>query len=137
MTLQLEIVLSKSHIDSLRNHAMGNLPNESCAILFGKSENEHFLTKEIFLTKNVEKSPVSFTISNDELISAYGQAEKKNLEIIGIFHSHPDSVAYPSTTDQKYMKVNPIPWIIFSNITNEFRVYILESTVVPIVMTVL
>ena len=137
MTLQQEIVLSKNHIDVLRKHAMENIPNESCAILFGKSENIRFLTKEIFLTKNLEQSPISFTISNDELISAYGHAEKKNLEIVGIFHSHPDSAAYPSMTDQKYMKVNPIPWIIFSNITDEFRCYILESTVVPIIVTVL
>ncbi|MGI0070199.1 MAG: Mov34/MPN/PAD-1 family protein, partial [Nitrosopumilaceae archaeon] len=72
-----------------------------------------------------------------DLISAYGQAEKKNLEIIGVFHSHPDSAAYPSTTDRKYMEINPVPWVIFSNITDEFRGYILESTVVPIVVTVL
>jgi proteasome lid subunit RPN8/RPN11 len=137
MTLQLEIVFSKSHIDILRKHARENVPNESCAILFGKKENARFLTKEVFLTKNVEQSPVSFTISNDDLISAYGQAEKKDLEVIGVFHSHPDSTAYPSTTDRKYMEINPVPWVIFSNITDEFKGYILESTVVPIVVTVL
>jgi proteasome lid subunit RPN8/RPN11 len=137
MTLQREIVFSKSHIDILKKHAKENVPNESCAILFGKSENSRFLTKEVFLAKNVEQSPVSFTISNDDLISAYGQAEKKNLEVIGVFHSHPDSAAYPSTTDRKYMEINPVPWVIFSNITDEFRGYILESTVVPIVVTVL
>ena len=137
MTLQQEIVISKNQIDVLRKHARENMPNESCAILFGKSKNTRFLTKEIFLTNNVEQSPVSFTISNDELIRAYEQAENKNLEIIGIFHSHPDSVAYPSVTDQNYMKINPVPWIIFSNITDEFKGYILESKVVPIVVTVL
>lgn len=137
MTLQKEIIFSKNHIDILGKHAKANAPNESCAILFGKSENERFITKEIFLTKNIEQSPVSFTISNDELIKAYGQAEKKALEIIGIFHSHPDSAAYPSTRDLKYMEINPIPWIIFSNISNEFKGYILESAVVPLVVTVL
>jgi len=137
MTLQREIVFSKNHIDILRKHAKEKEPNESCAILFGKSENSRFLTKDVFLTKNIEQSPISFTISNDDLIKAYEQAEKNGLEIIGIFHSHPDSAAYPSTTDQKYMEINPVPWVIFSNITDEFRGYILESTVVSIVVTVL
>lgn len=137
MTLHKEIIFLKNHIDILRKHAMENAPNESCAILFGKNENERFITKEVFLTKNIEQSPVSFTISNDELIKAYGQAEKKTLEIIGIFHSHPDSAAYPSTMDQKYMEINPIPWVIFSNLSDEFKGYILESAVVSVLVRVL
>lgn len=137
MTTKLELVISKNHINSLRKHACNSIPNESCALLFGKNENTRFLTEEILLTENVEKSPTSFTISNDELLIAYEQAEKKKLEIIGIFHSHPNSIAYPSETDQKYMKINPVPWIIFSNITDDFRAYILESTIVPLVMKVL
>lgn len=136
MTLQREIVFLKNHVDILRKHAKEKEPNESCAILFGKSENARFLTKDVFLTNNIEQSPISFTIANDDLIKAYEQAEKNGLEI-GIFHSHPDSAAYPSTTDQKYMEINPVPWVIFSNITDEFKGYILESAIVPIIVTVL
>jgi len=108
-------VLLQNHIELLTSHAKKNIPNESCAILFGKIENENFAVKDIFLAKNIEDSPVNFTISNDELIMAYSEAEKRNLEVIGIFHSHPDSIAYPSLTDKKYMEINPVPWVIFSN----------------------
>ncbi len=136
MTLHKEIIFSKRHIDTLRKHARKNAPNESCAILFGKNNNGTLTTMEVFLAKNIEQSPVSFTISNDELIQAYGEAEKKNFEVIGIFHSHPESAAYPSSTDQKYMEINPIPWVIFSNINDEFRGYILESSVIPVVVRI-
>jgi proteasome lid subunit RPN8/RPN11 len=125
-------VLLQSHIELLTNHAKKNIPNESCAILFGKIENENFAVKDVFLTKNIENSPVNFTISNDELIIAYGEAEKRKLEVIGIFHSHPDSNAYPSLTDKKYMEINPVPWVIFSNKSKEFRAYIFESEITPI-----
>ncbi len=100
--------------------------------MFGKIENENFAVKDVFLTKNVEESPANFTISNDELITAYSEAEKRKLEVIGIFHSHPDSNAYPSLTDKKYMEINPVPWVIFSNKSKEFRAYILESEITPI-----
>ena len=70
-------------------------PNESCAILFGKDNT----VSEIFLTENIEKSPVNFTISNDELIEAYKIAEEKKMEVMGIFHSHPNSEAYPSNIE--------------------------------------
>jgi len=125
-------VLLQNHIELLTDHAKRNIPNESCAILFGKIENENFIVKDVFLTKNIENSPVNFTISNDELITAYGEAEKRKLEVVGIFHSHPDSNAYPSTTDKKYMEINPVPWVIFSNKNKEFKAYIFESEVMPV-----
>ena len=130
--MQKSVVLLQNHIELLTDHAKRNIPNESCAILFGKIENENFIVKDVFLTKNIENSPVNFTISNDELIIAYGEAEKRKLGVIGIFHSHPDSIAYPSTTDKKYMEINPVPWIIFSNKNKEFKAYIFESEIMPV-----
>ena len=69
--------------------------------MFGKTENDKLVITELFLTENTEKSPVNFTISNEQLIKGYQEAEKKKLEVIGIFHSHPDSEPYPSNTDKK------------------------------------
>lgn len=130
--MQKSVVLLQNQIDILTNHAKKNIPNESCAILFGKIENETFDVKDVFLTKNTEDSPVNFTISNEELLAAYSEAEKRKLEIIGIFHSHPDSIAYPSLTDKKYMEINPVPWVIFSVKNKEFKAYIFESEIMPL-----
>ena len=49
------------------------------------------------------------------------------MEVIAIFHSHPNSDAYPSSTDKKFMKCNPVVWIIYSGINKNFRAHILES----------
>lgn len=127
--MQQTILISKDHIDILSSHAKNATPNESCAILFGKIENDTIKVKDIFLTKNLENSPINFTISNDELIKVYQEAEKSELDVVGIFHSHPDSEAYPSLTDKKFMEINPVPWIIFSNQTEEFKAYIFEREV--------
>ena len=135
--LQKGIVLSQDQIDILVKHARNYAPNESCAILFGKTENDHFTVKDVFLTKNTENSPVNFTISNEELIKGYQEAEKRKLDVVGIFHSHPDSEAFPSLTDQKYMEINPVPWIIFSNKTEQFRAYVFDSKVKPFNLAVL
>ncbi|TLX82470.1 MAG: M67 family metallopeptidase [Thaumarchaeota archaeon] len=134
--MQKSVVLLQNHIELLTDHAKRNIPNESCAILFGKIENENFIVKDVFLTKNIENSSINFTISNDELITAYGEAEKRKLEVIGIFHSHPDSNAYPSTTDKKYMEINPVPWVIFSNKNKEFKAYIFESEIMHVYLEI-
>lgn len=132
MTGPKAVILSKPQVQILVKHARETVPNESCAILFGRTIDNDILVEEIFLTKNIEASPVNFTIAPEELISAYDTAEEKKLEVIGIFHSHPDSVAYPSSTDKKYMEINPVPWVIFSNQNNEFKAYIYDSGLVPV-----
>jgi proteasome lid subunit RPN8/RPN11 len=131
------IVLSKNQIDILKHHSEKNSPNEACAILFGKIEDDSVIIKEAFLTKNIEASPVNFTIDPQELISVYSKAESENLDVSAIFHSHPESVAYPSSTDKKYMEINPVPWIIFSNIHDEFKAYIYDSELVPVPVKIL
>jgi len=133
----LQIVFSQDQIDILVTHARNNIPNESCAVLFGKIKNDHFTVKDIFLTKNTQESPVNFTISNEELIKVYEEAEKSQLDVIGIFHSHPDSSAYPSLTDQKYMEINPVPWIIFSNKNEEIKAYVFDSKIISVDVAIL
>jgi proteasome lid subunit RPN8/RPN11 len=129
--LKKAILLLHDHINILAKHAKEASPNESCAILFGKIEKDHFRVKDVFLTENIANSPINFTISNDDLIKGYQEAEKRKLDVVGIFHSHPDSEAYPSMTDQKFMEINPVPWLIFSNKNEQFRAYVFESKVIP------
>ena len=131
------LVLSKDQIYTLKQHSEKNSPNEACAILFGKTDGGNVTVKEVFLTKNIEDSPVNFTISPEELILAYDTAERKSLDVSAIFHSHPGSVAYPSSTDRKYMETNPVPWVIFSITYNEFKAYIYDLDLIPVPVKIL
>ncbi len=128
----MKVILTESQRNILSNQATEQVPNESCALLFGKTENDQLVVTELFLTENTEKSSVNFTISNEQLIQGYQEAEKKKLEVIGIFHSHPDSEPYPSNTDKKFMKINPVVWIIFSCLSKSFKAYTLDSEIIEI-----
>ena len=66
------------------------------------------------------------------MIEGYNIAEGKKVEVIAIFHSHPNSDAYPSNTDKKFMHSNPVVWIIYSGINKDFKAYFLESDIVEI-----
>jgi len=120
-----KINLSESNKKILSEYSENQKPNESCALLFGKDNT----VLDLFLTENIEKSSVNFTISNKQLIEGYSIAEEKKMDVIGIFHSHPDSEAYPSNTDKKFMQSNPVVWVIYSGINKNFRAYFLESDI--------
>ncbi len=128
----MKLILTKAQRQLLSADAINKKPNESCALLFGKKDNEKIIITEIYPTENIEKSPVNFTISNEQLIQGYKIAEEKGLEVIGIFHSHPDSEPYPSETDKKFMEINPVAWIIFSISTDEFKAYMFESEIISL-----
>ena len=130
--ISLEIILTKKQKEILINHAENSFPNESCALLFGNVDSKTHIVKDIFLTENIDNSPINFTVSNDELLRGYKEAEQKKMDVIGVFHSHPHSEAIPSATDRKFMEINPIVWVIFSNKYDEIKAFILESDIVSI-----
>ena len=126
------IVLTQKEKDKLITHAIERQPNESCAMLLGEKIDDAWNVKEVFLTENIDKSQTNFTISPEELLKGYQLAEKMCLELVGVFHSHPNSDTTPSDTDKKFMRNNPVPWIIFSGITNDLTAYMLDSDVIEI-----
>ena len=121
------IILSENDRQKLAKYAEAEKPYESCAILVGNETDENWTVKEVVLTENTAKSKVTFTISPDKEFEVDQKAKKSNMEIVCIFHSHPESEAQPSETDKKFMRVNPFPWIIYSGKTKKMNCFILEN----------
>jgi proteasome lid subunit RPN8/RPN11 len=131
-----KIIVTESQKQILSNHAGNEKPNESCAILFGTENEGKIRVEKVFLTKNIDQSPVNFTISAEQRLEADKIESESKLKIIGVFHSHPDSEAYPSDTDRKFMELNPVVWIIFSGISKDFKAFVLESEISEIVIEI-
>jgi len=121
------IILTHEHILQLTNLAKQSLPKESCAFLLGTGENEVAVT-DILPMRNADESMVSFSIEPKEILQVYEAAEKKNVQIAGIFHSHPAKPA-PSSTDKRFMEINPVIWLIYSTIDGHFKAYIYDDNV--------
>ena len=119
------IILSDKDKQELVKYAESEKPYESCAILIGNEDEDNWIVKKLFLTENTEKSRVTFTISPDEEFRVDQIAKESKMEIVCIFHSHPES-----DVPQKQIKnswENPFPWIIYSGTTKEMNCFILEN----------
>lgn len=123
------VILDNKHKQILYNHAYDQYPNESCALLVGHIQNNCYIVNTAYLTQNQDFSTTRFSISADDLIKCYSLANKKQLEVVGIFHSHTQSSSYPSQTDKKFMELNPICWIIFSYTKNDFKAFVLNTNI--------
>ena len=119
------VTLTPLQIEELIKTAKDALPNECCAFLLGEHNDDGKVTT-ILRMRNIDESPVSFSIDPTELLNAYTLAETKGMEITAIFHSHP-AKASPSSTDIKYMQINPVAWVIYSTTENEIRAFVYEN----------
>jgi proteasome lid subunit RPN8/RPN11 len=119
----MEIFLTAGQIDQLASLAKSSLPSESCAFLLGKDNK----VVEILPMQNADRSAVSFSIEPHQVLQAYDLAESKKLQVIGIFHSHPAKPA-PSSTDKRFMEINPVVWLIYSTTEHEFKAYIYDDS---------
>lgn len=119
------ISLTSRQFQELLEIAKNALPNESCAFLLGEHDNG-VKVSAILPMRNADESPVTFSIDPLELLNAYSLAESKGMEIAAIFHSHP-AKASPSSTDRKYMQINPIAWLIYSTTENEVKAFVCED----------
>ncbi len=77
-------------------HAKECHPEEACGLLAGPDPSD---IRRVFPTVNVLRSQTNFTIDPTQHLHAIRDADQDGWEIIGVFHSHPHTDAYPSVTD--------------------------------------
>ena len=123
------LILTQIELNKLVYFANKSLPNESCALLLGNYNNENEIKViDSLAMRNSDESPRSFRIESQELINGYLTAEKMNLNVVGIFHSHP-APPIPSSTDKIFMEINPVVWLIYSTLISQSRAYIFEQKI--------
>ena len=95
----------------MRAHAEAAYPNECVGAMLGTTgDDAKCVTLAMPLENSAEGSQTAFyQLSNDSLLAADKAARQLGLDMIGIYHSHPDADAYFSETDLKHS----CPWYSF------------------------
>ncbi|MBP1912879.1 M67 family metallopeptidase [Thermococcus stetteri] len=101
-------------------------PIEVCGFLLGRKEGNRIIVEEVRETENRLNSPAEFEIDPLEIAEVLDEAEKKGLEIVGIFHSHLKCPPVPSEKDIAGMNLWRNVWLI-ANSLGEIRAWILEN----------
>ena len=137
--MQYSLHLSIDKLLLLHEHADTNLPNEAAALIFGNVSEYSIHATQIELVLNESSSTVtSFKVNPEEQYRLLIEAEERDEELVCIFHSHP-APPYPSKTDRRNMRLNPVVWLIASKDSGawESRAYILLNDEVEEVQLVL
>jgi proteasome lid subunit RPN8/RPN11 len=105
------ISVSKEAWAAMVAHAEKTYPNECCGALIGAIDGD---TKSVVRAEPMENAYAGaqgarYELRPEDLLEADRRARAAGMDLIGIFHSHPDCDAYFSKTDLE----NSCPWYSF------------------------
>jgi proteasome lid subunit RPN8/RPN11 len=92
-------------------HARASYPNECCGAMLGSTDGETKTVREAIALQNAFEGAQAarYELRPEDLLAADKAARERKMDLIGIYHSHPDCDAYFSKTDLQ----NSCPWYSF------------------------
>lgn len=96
------ITLTEQLLDEIRAHGVRDYPYECCGLLLGRYESDGKVVSETYPISNAREESAKrnrFLIEPAELMRGERYAREHGVEVVGFYHSHPDSPAKPSQYD--------------------------------------
>jgi proteasome lid subunit RPN8/RPN11 len=90
-----QICLPAALVEAMISQARAALPEETCGLVAGQLGR----AVRLYPIENMRHSPVAYEMEPLQQIQAMLAIENDGLELLAIYHSHPDGPARPSPTD--------------------------------------
>ena len=90
------VKVSQAQFDTIVGHARQGFPNEICGILAGRDGQVEIVHQ----ARNVAKTPrTRFAMDPHDILNITDQIDVAGMQLVGFYHSHTHTQAYPSPTD--------------------------------------
>jgi proteasome lid subunit RPN8/RPN11 len=109
----IPLEISRHHHDAMVAHCLREAPLECCGILAGVAPRVSLF----FPMRNaapIETRASRYSADPHDLIELDRTLRERELNILAIYHSHPDCAAIPSRVDLRENYYGPVPRIIVS-----------------------
>lgn len=104
------LILKREFLQQILNQCRKEFPNECCGILAGRDTT----VKKVYAMTNTDKSPTTYFMDAKEQLKVMKEIRNSGLEMLGIYHSHVASPAYPSAQDVKMAFYPEASYVIIS-----------------------
>jgi proteasome lid subunit RPN8/RPN11 len=89
------VVLTNSDLQKIYDHCAREYPNEACGILAGREGR----VEKVYSLVSERPSPAFYRIDSNEHFRVIREMREAGIDLVGIYHSHTGSPAFPSATD--------------------------------------
>lgn len=91
------LTLTKSQLSVVLKHCTEEYPQEACGLLLGRGGK----VEEVFTMNNIKKSSTQYLIDPRQQFRIFEKMRREKKELVGIYHSHSATSAYPSVKDKE------------------------------------
>ena len=98
------VVLPEHCRERIRAHAAADYPHECCGLLVGTwQEGGRTVVERVEPARNLntERAHDRYELDPTDYLRVDREAREAGLEVVGFYHSHPDSPPLPSVTDAR------------------------------------
>ena len=121
MPAQSTLRLPESQYAKIIGNCYDGLPDEACGLLIGPLGPGGSPTGAVSLAypcRNADASARTYTVDPRDMLAAGRAAEARGHEIVGVWHSHTHTDAYPSPTDVR-QAVDPTWWYVIVSLRDD------------------
>lgn len=108
------LLLKKVDYNTILEHCIEGLPNEACGLIAGTIEGKIKTVEKVYLLTNLDASNEHFSMDPKEQLAALKDARANGFELLGNFHSHPESPSRPSDEDKRLAFDSSSEYLILS-----------------------
>jgi [CysO sulfur-carrier protein]-S-L-cysteine hydrolase len=107
--------IGKDLVEEISAHAREEVPNECCGLISGADGR----AAKVHRARNSEASPFRYVVDPQDQLRIMEEIEADGQELVGIYHSHTKSEAYPSQTDVNLADGWPDPLYLICSLASE------------------
>ncbi len=111
--------IPKALYDEIIAHCRRQYPKEACGILAGAKGDAQRSVIAIYPMRNVADSPIGYSMDPKEQLAVEKQMRQGGQRMLGIYHSHTASAAYPSSVDVTLAISPDVSYVFISLQRNE------------------
>ena len=96
------IVIEQKPLDEMYQDALKSYPDECCGFFFGNETGEERIITRIVVVNNSKEGDKRrrFEIAPKDYLDAERYADEIEVQLLGVYHSHPNHPAVPSEHDR-------------------------------------
>jgi proteasome lid subunit RPN8/RPN11 len=108
----MELEISQELLDEIHNHGEEAYPGEGAGFMLGNANGDLRVVSDILKLPNAREESARhnrYLLTPQDVLRSEQEAAKRRLDVIGVFHSHPDHPNEPSEFDRDWA----MPWFSY------------------------
>ena len=110
----MTIRIKRTDYNAIVTYCLDGLPDESCGLIAGHIDGNVKAIEKVYFLTNLDHNNVHFTMDPKEQLAAVKDMRANGYQLLGNFHSHPESPSRPSEEDKRLAYDSKVNYLILS-----------------------